>query len=142
MDKAAALAKFNSLLNELVAKQAKPGQKLEAEPKVEVEIESEEPEMDGELTDKGEILKAAMDGESEVESEDETEPEMESEEPESSKEELSPELQAMLERALGKRGPNRVMREADMGHVGGKKVPMAGITATEIQVVAPKGRRK
>lgn len=136
LDKKAALVKFNKLLNELVAKQAKPSSEA---PEISMEVESEGGEAPEGLEAKGDMLKSVMGGESET-PEIEIEVEDGEEGEEEAKPELPPELQAMLERALGKTGPKKPTREIDMGHMGGKKVPMAGITATEIAVVQPKGR--
>lgn len=150
MDKSAALAKFSQLLNELVAKQAKRPATGEVAPTRETEVEPA-------LEEKGAMLKEAMEPEipSEVEmpmedseieeelEEDEIEEGLEEGLEEETSESLPPEIQEMLDRAIGKKGPTRHMRETSMGHIGQSgTVPIGGLSVMDIKVVKPKGRTK
>lgn len=146
MDKSAALAKFQSMLNQLVSEKIKKerpasepapesldakGEMLRklVQPEAEQEMEVELPAPEG------------MEAELEVKPEEdmaEMEPEMESEEaPES---ELSPEIADLLAKILGQKQV-KGMRDITSS-VKPKVVPVGGITVSEVTVVEPKKSRK
>ena len=148
MDKAAALMKFQGLLNQLVSDKIKKDRSS---------LPSETPEMDSELSAKGELLKKLSTGEEPMsdegsvelplpapegmEAELEIEPEVEEEVEETP--ELPPELVDMLAKILGQKqvkGTRDITDDIDMKKP--KVVPMGGISMTEVKVIEPKKLKK
>lgn len=152
MDKSAALAKFQSMLNQLVSekiKKERPAsepapESLDAkgevlrklvQPEAEQEMEVELPAPEG------------MEAELEVKPEDdmaESESEMEPEMEDSEQPELSPEIADLLAKILGQKkvkGMREISTDMPMKP---KTVPVGGMTVSEITVVEPpkKSRKK